>query len=404
MTRPLQVYLDSSDFSNFADPRESTVYPAVERDLIEWSNAGLIELRFSYLHVVEASPVRPEDIPSSKMRMEKINQLCGQKCIRSTISIIEKEVASPGAWRNDGYLDWVFPNDGNWLPNIDDLDADLSVRETLRREIKASGADRASRRQLERQWFDSRGKLKSAAKREFRRNQADAIQQWQQRFPLTDEAAHDIAELMLAEVDTATIQAKFLKAMGHDVSRWPAWYENNWDRVAPITNFLRSSSRSINAGFSEALEKIKVLKVDWEAKGYPADELMRIVEQSFEEMAANVPANIIRRLSQEMAISPSPVDGQNPWQARPGLTMALSVQRQIARRVVGLRGNPRKPDDGDFGDVMHCVHLPYVDFFRADGFSASMIAEVKPPFPTIVVPKLAQLPALIRSRLQQLES
>lgn len=404
MARPLQIYLDSSDFSNFADPRGSETYPEVERELVEWSDAGLIEIRFSYLHIVESSPVRPEYIPASKARMAKIKQLCGQKCIRSTISIIEREISSPGAWRTPDYLDWIFPDDGNWFPNIDDLDTDLSINEMLRREIKTSGADRASRRKLEREWFDSRGDLKAAAKEEFRRNQPRVIEQFQQKFPLTAEAAKEIGDLMLAEVDKAAVQAKFLKAIGHDVSLWPAWYENHWDRVAPITDFLRSSGRNINAGFSTALEKMKELRADWEAKGYPVEGLVRIAEQSFEDGAATMQANIVRRLSSELAIDPSIGDGEDPWQTRPGLTMALSVQRQSARRIIGLGGNPRKPGDGDFGDVLHCVHLPFVDFFRADGYSASVIAEVKPPFSTKVVPKLTQLPELIRSRLEQQEA
>jgi len=377
----------------------------IERKLMEWSDAGLIEIRFSYLHIIEASPVRPEFIPASKARMAKIKQLCGQKCIRSTISIIEREISSPGAWRTPDYWGWIFPDDGNWFPNIDELDTDLSINEMLRREIKTSGADRASRRKLEREWFDSRGNLKAAAKEEFRRNQPRVIEQFQQKFPLTAEAAKEIGDLMLAEADKGAVQAKLLKAICHDVSLWPAWYENHWDRVAPITDFLRSSGRNINAGFSAALEKMEELQADWEAKGYPVENLIRIAEQSFEDVAARMQANIVRRLSSELAIDPGigESEGEGSWQTRPGLTMALSVQRQIARRIIGLRGNPRKPGDGDFGDVLHCVHLPFVDFFRADGFSASVIAEVKPPFATKVIPKLAQLPDLIWSRLEQRE-
>lgn len=399
MARPLQIYLDSSDFSNFADPHGNDIYPVIERKLVEWSDAGLIEVRFSYLHIVEASPVRPDYIPASKRRMAKIKRLCGQKCIRSTISIIEREISSPGAWRTPDYLDWIFPDDGNWFPNIDDLDIELSINEILRREIKESGVCRASRRKLEREWFDLRGDLKAAAKEEFRRNQPRVIEQFQQKFPLTAEAANEIGELMLTEADKAVIQGKLLKAIGQDVSLWPAWYENHWDRVAPITDFLRSSGRNINAGLSAVTEKMKELQADWEAKGYPVENLIRIAEQSFEEISATMQADIVRRLSSELAIDRGICEGKDPWQTRPGLTMALSVQRQIARRIIGLRGNPRKPGDGDFGDVLHCVHLPFVDFFRADGFSASVIAEVKPPFSTKVVPKLAQLPDLIWSRL-----
>lgn len=90
--RPLQVYLDSSDFSNLANPKTRPQYEDVERRLIGWRDAGLIELRFSYLHVIEGSPVRKEDVPLAVLRLQKVADLCGRKCLVSTISIIEREV------------------------------------------------------------------------------------------------------------------------------------------------------------------------------------------------------------------------------------------------------------------------------------------------------------------------
>lgn len=402
MARPLQVYLDSSDFSNLANPNASDAYRSVEHDLVAWLDAGVIEIRFSHLHVVEASPVRPEDIPSSAARMAKIRQLCGQKCIRSTISILEKEVSTPGAWWTPDYFDWLFPNDGNWFPDVDDVATDLSPRTMLRRELLLTGLDRAARRRYERQWIDSRGNIKVAGKAYLRQIQPATIEQMQQTFPLQADATWEISNLIIDGADGATIRSKLLKAMSQDISLWPAWYEKHWDRVAPISALLRSGGSSINDGFAHALDVVSQEYAQWQSKGYPTTELDKIVERAFDKAASQMQANIVCRLAREMGVTlHGDSDGGDAWQLRPGLTTALSVQRQTFRRVIGLAGRPRKPGDGDFGDVLHCVHLPFVDFFRADGFAASMIAEVKLPFSTKIVPKLAQLPDLIRARLNR---
>ena len=90
--KPLQIYLDSSDFSNLSSPNCESNLLRIEEQLIKWQNAGLIEMRFSYVHIIEASPTRREDIDVAAARLQKIRELCGTKCFISTLSIIDQEV------------------------------------------------------------------------------------------------------------------------------------------------------------------------------------------------------------------------------------------------------------------------------------------------------------------------
>ncbi len=49
LQRPIQVYLDSSDFSVLSQPKRRTPdIVAVEEKLLRWNEQGLIQLRFSY--------------------------------------------------------------------------------------------------------------------------------------------------------------------------------------------------------------------------------------------------------------------------------------------------------------------------------------------------------------------
>lgn len=76
MMRPFQVYLDSSDFSVLSDPfRRTQEIITLESQLISWRNAGLIEMRFAYLHLIEAAPIEPQYTEAFRCRAQKIAEL-----------------------------------------------------------------------------------------------------------------------------------------------------------------------------------------------------------------------------------------------------------------------------------------------------------------------------------------
>lgn len=403
MQRPLQVYLDSSDFSNFSDPRRKDRYGEIESELIAWMEAGLIEIRFSYLNVIEASPVRREDIEHSKRRVEKIQQLCGTKCLSSTISIIEKEIRHPGNWETQDYRNWLFRGDGDWLPDIADLSIDdLSPQTTIREVIREQSLDRGSRRKLERQYFDGSGNLKPAAKAHLRKLHPDTVAEIEQRYPLAPGYAFRLATCIGESVDKKELTRLLMESI-RDLRYWPAWYENHWERVAPVISLLRSCGRNICEGNSTLAAELRRVYSEGLASGLTEETIERIWKEKFALAIPQMYTNIVNRLSSLAGHEPIATDYSSAWQMRPSLATAIVIQFHIARRTALMFGQSRKPDEGDFGDVLHCVHLPFVDFFRADGFAASVISEAKLPFQTKIVPKLTQLPELIRRRLSELD-
>lgn len=64
--RPIQVYLDSSDFSDIVNVnKKSPEYLRTMLYLTEKRDSGLIKIRFSEAHVVEASAKSPDSIDSA---------------------------------------------------------------------------------------------------------------------------------------------------------------------------------------------------------------------------------------------------------------------------------------------------------------------------------------------------
>ena len=62
MTKPIIVYLDSSDYSVFSDDSAKTQeIMNIENQLLLLRDEGKIEIRFSHTNVIEAAPTKPED-------------------------------------------------------------------------------------------------------------------------------------------------------------------------------------------------------------------------------------------------------------------------------------------------------------------------------------------------------
>jgi hypothetical protein len=119
MMRPLQVYLDSSDFSVLSDSSKRTQeIITLENQLVNWRNAGLIEIRFAYPHLIEAAPIGLQHIEASRYRAQKIAELCQGKALAAQDKIFAAEIRSLIGESNKP--NYVFMDDGDWLPDISD--------------------------------------------------------------------------------------------------------------------------------------------------------------------------------------------------------------------------------------------------------------------------------------------
>lgn len=120
MDSPIQVYLDSSDFSNLANPSARTEeIVAVETFLVEMQDRGLLELRFSEAHVTEASPVSPSVIPAGLGRLFTIQRLYGLKCLSHPADLMRGEIDN--AHSRDPLLKQrctVRRDDGYWFHSV----------------------------------------------------------------------------------------------------------------------------------------------------------------------------------------------------------------------------------------------------------------------------------------------
>lgn len=401
MGRPLQVYLDSSDFSNLSDPAKRT--PAledVERSLLEWQQAGKIDLRFSYAHVVEAAPVRREDLKLAKGRLIHIQRLCGRRCLVDPFSLLEHEIRR-AAFQAQLSNEFVYRDDGQWTPPIDAKALDIpSPAKILREEIDSMCVNRKQRRAAEGQFFDKSGRLRPSALAHLRKQAPSVLIEMEKQYPMTPAALAEFGSYM-AGTGSPGKALQGLKDSFADLERFAKWHETHWDKVTKTTLWLREVGADVKASFQKSADEFRSLYESHEALGVVSSEIERTARDSFLSALTRMPESLAGKLAVTLNVSLVPSRLECSWRMTPALMTIVFVIAHMNRLTALVPKAQRKPRTSDFGDVIHTLYLPFVDIFRADGFAAKAISDAKLECLTTVVSNLTQLPGAIECRLKQ---
>ena len=397
---PIQIYLDSSDFSNLSDPgKRSPEHVEVERQLLAWKEAGLIEIRFSYAHVIEAAPVKREDLHFARRRLGYIKSICGLHCLACPITIVEEELrrVCNGVVRE--IPGGLYRNNGDWIPELGNDILDIpSPEKLLREELVAMNLGRDARRKAERTYFHHAGGLKPKVLELLRRAAPAALTEASGQYPLTVEAFRELGRYLMGSGNRENA-LRGLKESFFDLETFAQWYEKQWDKITPTSSWLRKTGSELCNSLAAIAEKFRELHASMSDQGLDAKSVDEICRRSFQDLLRSMPINIVRRLSETLNLENCPDELTSPWKSMPSLQTAVTVAAHVGKHSAMLPAKGRVARTSDYGDIIHVFNLPFVDIFRADGFICSAITDAKLPFETVVVGKLRDLPAAIDRRL-----
>lgn len=386
--RPIQIYLDSSDFSDFSNlENKALAYSDVRDYLLKRRDEGLIELRFSEAHVIEAAPTSPTAIAPALARFRVIKELCAKSALLHPIDLIASEVGSASSLNSS--ID-VLREDGTWLPKFFDFSEILpDVEQLAVQELQSKGRD-------ERRKYLKNGRLTPRWYAEMRQANTLRSMVLTHDLPLTKTAICKVQSYFLGEASRGDA-LKALHASITDLEELGNWYAKDWPNASALSERLRN----VGAEFEDALMNARtqfdnLIQGQTEA-GTDSKTASSQFMQSFYEVIEGSGDRLAIKLAEQNGIVATPAIDR--VQASPGLTCAINLAMHIARRSIASTP-PRTPKRSDFGDCYHAVYLPYVDIFRADGFMAGVLRESKLPFSTIIVDKLLNLPSKIEELLE----
>lgn len=398
--KPLQVYLDSSDFSVLSDERtDAARYREVERRLVAWQQSGEIQLRYSYAHVIEAAPVAPSDLEMARRRLVCIQRLCGKNCFQDPFSVFELELRSAvGEIEAFDALD-LHRSDGSWMPEFADAVGELpSLSALILEDLDAKNMNRSARRKAEQIYFDSKGAFRRAALPRISAFAEAAVRQAAELYPLNSSALSEFGRYLRQGNGSKENLIRGIKASLSDLECFADWYKKQWEHTAPLSRKLRDSGEILRHCLQGCADTIGSLCDSHMADGGSS----KFIEDQFREVFArtveSVPNNLARKMASAFSI-PSADVLVCSWDRTKALMTTTLIACQLGKLTALVPKTRRPPKVSDLGDILHATYLPYVDIFRADGFVANAVSSAKLPGGAIVVPKLMALPETIERLL-----
>lgn len=171
------------------------------------------------------------------------------------------------------------------------------------------------------------------------------------------------------------------------------WYERDWDRISPISTFLREIGHDVKQSLMTATDSFREISENRIELKLEKNLITSLANNSFDNLIKTLPNDFANKLAVSLGID---LIKEPSWELTPSL-VTMGVVAVYVGKLTAL--GDRKAKVSDFGDIFHVAYLPYVDIFRADGFISSAIETAKLPFDTKVVGKFVELPEVIQEML-----
>ncbi|WP_186018188.1 hypothetical protein [Burkholderia gladioli] len=391
--RALQIYLDSSDFSNLASPQNNTAEQEAVRDfLVEMQECGRIQLRFSAIHILEAAPTTKQALLPASRRFEIIQQLCGPRALVHPFDLIRQEITAADADR-EIVRDDALHDDGFWLPSVlEPKHFFMDFKSIFSGEIFF--LNRADRRR-----FLKNGEPTNEALHHFRQHIGAIVSDLKDKLALNQSAANLVDQYYAGNVDYAQALHAVRRSLTN-LNDLAASCRERGESTIPFSKELRELGGELRQLIDDSRRRLDLALGPAAAEGVPDKDLTRALSDTFDETVDRNSGRLAKELATALAgkqLAPS-----NPWGSLPGLSCNAMLIMHIARRSMTLR-HPRSATSSDLPDALHACYLPYVDVFRADAFTAGQIKECRFPFTTTVVSNFTMLPEVIKAMLKRQE-
>lgn len=394
---PLNVYLDSSDFSRLSDPKEvKELFPILEK-LQDWISDGKIICSYSAIHLSEMAPIKVDYAYSANRRSDLLASLCGRNAMIAVDALFEDELKYAQELSSQKPI--AYSSAGDWFPgriaSIDITDG-LTVKDQVATEvtntIQNSGLNRAARRQKQRELLRN-GKLRAGYKASMvsRIRDGVGINEILDQYPMRLEDAQILGRYVVGDVSKHDAQEAFLASL-RDPKWMMRWFEKNHDKLCPLIEWTRSPALSIQAQLEKTMEELSTFR-----QNASKQELAAFQRQA-EYFQNEFLVGVCRRMSNALIGQTSDSLILERIAANcPGLTCGLKTMYSVAQTMMGK--SPRPPSPSDFQDGLHAVYAPYVDIFRADAFIAPHVEKYTKGSGIRVVSKLQNLPNVIQEEL-----
>lgn len=371
---PICIYLDSSDYSRFADIgyRDNKAEEAILDFLRKKKEQGLIEIRFSAFHLFEFLK-DPSQRTLALRKAEIVEELCGDLTFRYVGDVFDSERKVLGS--SVALRPLVTSDEGVLFSEMIEhsFDRDRFVR------VLAEKYPALSRAQAEALLLQ----LAERAKKEL-----------PELAPLANVYDSDLMERFFAgkisgrdmalEVAKGASKPKLL--IGHYLER-NVHVQALFGNLAEIERTLREHLVRSREEINEHVQRQLALGND--IKEIRRQSMARRVTFSAPYLGLDkLPANVRDTVGKDRYL-----------EELPALSTHCNLINVYLRDILSPSAVMPEIKESDAADIFHATYLPYVDLYRTDGRFSSLVEKLPKPSTVRVVPKLRQLPDAIEERL-----
>lgn len=400
---PLTVYLDTSDYSRFADyvaGRGSPETGMVFNRLLEFKNAGSVQFAYSMSVLCELLQYEGGGRELTLRRAAVVERLCGRHTFRHMARLLAIQVArvasTNGLIKPEelGALVALSTADG-WFPAVTGI---ATRPRALRDEIVE--AELAKLPQIGRR---ARRAAKAHIRRlnlskEFAKSPA-LVEQLAQEYPISRKVLNEILPKYL---DGRLSKMEYERHMFAEIAKpaqFVVLYFERYQDDKSLLGWMRDLGATIQQNVNDLRTTLVGLEIPHGAEDMLREQLKgrtamlgrRLLEVCAEELREiGVTSEVAQQISE-----------------RDDLVLSIPYVRFLSQALpeyvlsnAGIRSPGRSPSRSDGGDMAHAIHIPFCDLWRGDRYFASFVKQHTSTGECTIVRLLTDLPAAITQRLQ----
>lgn len=373
---PLRIYLDTSDYSRFADIGRLKE-PRIEATLDflrEKKSQGVIEIRFSAIHLFEFLK-DPSKRTLALRKVQMIEELCGELAFRYITDVFDAE--RNGLSSDGELLRLVASDDGQWFPSeFEGISIDLDmILDGLSEKLPLF-----PRSQLEELIQQAAGYLKTELPKQI---------------PLANVYEGDLFERLLSRRTSGSeISREVAKGFAKPAVLIGHYLEGNAAAQRLFGN-LAAVEENFHKGLNRTRDRLKEHYKFLRGLG---KDTVKEARQFVRKLALEVSPPYL-------GVDKLPTDLQEALgrdrflEELPALSTHINLMNYYFRDIIYPSDVMPEIKESDVADILHATYLPYVDLYRTDGRFGGLMARLPKPKGVRVVPNLLQLPEAIETEL-----
>lgn len=393
---PIQVYLDSSDYSTLSNPSGlSDQLLTIKDKLLSWSKSNEVVFRFSAAHIIEMAPVEVKAVGAAEARASFLSELCGKNCLISFDQLMFNEIEKYSA--NSDLTLSVFSDDGTWFPYLADGIFSLFDEDRISPESflpKFDNLSREARRRASKEFFKN-GKLRPEIKNRIL-NDTEGPQAILAQFPMRKRDADTLLRYMVGEATKADADDAFYASL-RDPKWMTQWFRCNPEEMSPVIEWLRGPAQQMHVAMKPIAETSKNLRDFYMGNSNDSSEPPEMSRKALNELKERWLHSISKTILDSNSIPHPEFSPERLKMMAPGFSTSISVMADVV--WASASKTPRESMASDFVDVVHSMYAPYVDVYRTDGFMSPLVTQYVKSHGTTVVAKLTTLVGIIEARL-----